>query len=149
MSVSFLSMLLRASIFLDTTVACRLDLEKRMSLQLGHAVLDDLLIPSFTVNGDSTFDVDTVQRILTNYLEHEANASRADYNTDDDFISPPRSDVEKVGRLMESYLTEIASDPNLTIARFTGLGELVPQRARINEDGMYRAIDIYLKVFHL
>ncbi|KAG6473365.1 BTB/POZ domain-containing protein SR1IP1-like [Zingiber officinale] len=145
MSVSFLSMLLRASIFLDTTVACRLDLEKRMSLQLGHAALDDLLIPSFTVDGDSTFDVDTVQRILINYLEHEANGSRGGYNTDDDFISPPRIDVEKVGRLMESYIAEIASDPNLTIARFTGLAELVPQRARINEDGMYRAIDIYLK----
>lgn len=75
MSDSFLSMLLRASIFLDTPGACRLDLEKRMSLQLGPAVLDDLLIPSFTVNGDSSFDVETVQRILMNYryLKPEAN----------------------------------------------------------------------------
>ncbi|WOK92339.1 BTB/POZ domain-containing protein [Canna indica] len=145
MSVSFLSMLLRASIFLETTVACRLDLEKRMGLQLGQAVLDDLLIPSFTFEGDTEFDIDTVHRILMNYLEHEIHGNRTGYNTDDDYISPPRSDMDRVGRLMESYLAEIASDPNLTIARFISLAELVPQQARINEDGMYRAIDIYLK----
>lgn len=146
MSVSFLSMLLRAAIYLETTVACRLDLEKRMGLQLGQAVIDDLLIPSFTFDGDTMFDVDTVQRILMNYLEHEVNGSRIGYSTDDDYISPPHGDMERVGRLMESYLAEIASDPNLTIARFISLGELVSEQARVNEDGMYRAIDIYLKV---
>ncbi|KAL0847601.1 hypothetical protein Bca101_020847 [Brassica carinata] len=71
-SASFLSMLLRASLYLETTVACRLDLEKRMGLQLRQAVLDDLLIPSF--NGhNKMFDVDTVQRILMNYLEFEVH----------------------------------------------------------------------------
>ncbi|KAJ1686985.1 hypothetical protein LUZ63_018375 [Rhynchospora breviuscula] len=143
MSVSFLSMLLRASIYLDTTVACRLDLEKRMALQLGQAVLDDLLIPSFSE--DEVFDVDTVKRILTNYIEHEGDGSRLDYATDDDLISLPPTDAAQVGRLMESYLAEIATDPNLNIEKFIVLGELVPEQARFNEDGMYRAIDIYLK----
>ncbi|CAI0405608.1 unnamed protein product [Linum tenue] len=59
MSVSFLSMLLRAAIYLETTVACRLDLEKRMASQLGQAVLDDLLIPAYSFTGDTLFDVDT------------------------------------------------------------------------------------------
>lgn len=149
MSVSFLSMLLRAAIYLETTIACRLDLEKRMALQLGQAVLDDLLIPSSSCNGDTIFDVDTVQRILMNYLELEAEGSRLGYTTDDDFISPPPlriSDVEQVGRLMEIYLAEIASDQNLSLVRFIGLAELIPEQARVTEDGTYRAIDIYLKV---
>ncbi|URE16446.1 NPH3 family [Musa troglodytarum] len=145
MSVSFLSMLLRAAIYLETTVACRLDLEKRMGLQLGQAVIDDLLIPSFAFDGETMFDVDTVQRILMNYLEHEVNGTRIGYSTDDDYISPPHGDMERVGRLMESYLAEIASDPNLTISRFISLGEMVSEQARVNEDGMYRAVDIYLK----
>ncbi|XP_020103963.1 BTB/POZ domain-containing protein At5g67385 isoform X1 [Ananas comosus] len=148
MSVSFLSMLLRAAIYLETTIACRLDLEKRMALQLGQAVLDDLLIPSSSCNGDTIFDVDTVQRILMNYLELEAEGSRLGYTTDDDFISPPPlriSDVEQVGRLMEIYLAEIASDQNLSLVRFIGLAELIPEQARVTEDGTYRAIDIYLK----
>ncbi|KAK6923983.1 BTB/POZ domain [Dillenia turbinata] len=146
-SVSFLSLLLRAAIYLETMVACRLDLEKRLGLQLSQAVLDDLLIPSYSFTGDTLFDVDTVQRIMMNYLEYEAegNRHRLGYNGDDEFVSPPPSDVERVGKLMESYLAEIASDRNLTVSKFISLAEVVPEQARITEDGMYRAIDIYLK----
>ncbi|KAF5961069.1 hypothetical protein HYC85_002278 [Camellia sinensis] len=146
MSVSFLSMLLRAAIYLETTVACRLDLEKRMGLQLGQAVLDDLLIPSFSFTGDTLLDVDAVQRIMMNYLEYESEGNRLGYGGgDDDFVSPPPSDMDRVGRLMESYIAEIASDQNLSVSRFISLAELIPEQSRVTEDGMYRAIDIYLK----
>ncbi|KAF8377628.1 hypothetical protein HHK36_031010 [Tetracentron sinense] len=147
MSVSFLSMLLRAAIYLETTVACRLDLEKRMGLQLGQAVLDDLLIPSFSFTGDSLFDVDTVQRIMMNYLECDTDGTGLCYNADEEYLSPP-SDMERVGRLMESYLAEIASDSNLPVSRFINLAELIPEQSRVTEDGIYRAIDIYLKAHH-
>ncbi|KAA8522614.1 hypothetical protein F0562_013025 [Nyssa sinensis] len=145
MSVSFLSMLLRAAIYLETTVACRLDLEKRMGLQLGQAVLDDLLIPSFSFTGDTLFDVDSVQRIMTNYLEYELEGNCMGYNADEEYVSPPPSDMERVGKLMENYLAEIASDRNLSVSRFISLAELIPEQSRVTEDGMYRAIDIYLK----
>lgn len=147
-SVSFLSMLLRAALYLETTVACRLDLEKRISLQLTHAALDDLLIPSFSSNGDLLFDVDTVQRIFVNFLQHENDLNRLGYSGDEDYLSPPHGDVERVGRLMESYLAEIASDPSLGIAKFVSFTELIPEQAKATEDEMYRAIDIYLKVTH-
>ncbi|CAI0405602.1 unnamed protein product [Linum tenue] len=140
MSVSFLSMLLRAAIYLETTVACRLDLEKRMASQLGQAVLDDLLIPAYSFTGDTLFDVDTVKRIMMNYTESEAEAAGkirlGGYHL---------SDMERVGKLMENYLAEIASDRNLGVSKFIGLAELVPEQSRIVEDGIYRAIDIYLK----
>ncbi|XP_062216497.1 BTB/POZ domain-containing protein SR1IP1-like [Phragmites australis] len=147
MSVSFLSMLLRAALYLDTTLACLLDLEKRMAAQLGQAVLDDLLIPSSSPEAGTAFDVDAVQRILVGYLEHEGEAIWLDYSTEDDFISTasPPNDVGMVGKLMEAYLAEIASDVNLRIDKFIGLAEMIPERARFNEDGMYRAIDIHLK----
>ncbi|KAF5463685.1 hypothetical protein F2P56_013832 [Juglans regia] len=145
MSLSFLSMLLRAAIFLETTVACRLDLEKRMGMQLGHAVLDDLLIPSYSFTGDTLFDVDTVQRILMNFLEYEIDGNRLIYNAEDEYVSPPPSDLERVVKLMENYLAEIATDRNLSVSRFIGLGELIPEQPRVTEDGIYRAIDIYLK----
>ncbi|GMJ08037.1 NPH3/RPT2-Like 31, AtSR1 interaction protein 1, NRL PROTEIN FOR CHLOROPLAST MOVEMENT1 [Hibiscus trionum] len=145
MSVSFLSVLLRAAIYLETTVACRLDLEKRMALQLGQAVLDDLLIPAYSFTGDTLFDVETVQRILTNYIEYDTEGSHFGYREEDEYISPPPSDLERVGKLMESYLAEIASDRNLSVSKFIGLAELIPEQSRVTEDGMYRAIDIYLK----
>ena len=145
MSVSFLSLLLRAAIYLETTVACRLDLEKRMALQLGQTVLDDLLIPAYSFTGDTLFDVDTVQRIMMNYLEYETEGSHFGYK-EEEYISPPLSDMERVGKLMESYLSEIASDRNLSVSKFIGLAELISEQTRVTEDGMYRAIDIYLKV---
>ncbi|RZC11860.1 BTB/POZ domain-containing protein SR1IP1 isoform B [Glycine soja] len=144
MSVSFLSMLLRAAIYLETTVACRLDLEKRMALQLGQAVLDDLLIPSYSFTGDTLFDVDTVQRIMMNFLQSEKE-DRSPYNADDECFSPPQSDVYRVGKLMENYLAEIATDRNLAVSKFITVAELIPEQSRPTEDGMYRAIDIYLK----
>ncbi|CAA7034613.1 unnamed protein product [Microthlaspi erraticum] len=141
MSVSFLSMLLRAAIYLETTVACRLDLEKRMGLQLAQAVLDDLLIPSYSFTGEhSMFDTDTVQRILMNYLEFEVEGVRLS-NSGVDLAG----DMERVGKLMENYLAEIASDRNVSLLKFNGLAELIPEQSRVTEDGMYRAVDIYLK----
>ncbi|KAK7252782.1 hypothetical protein RIF29_36984 [Crotalaria pallida] len=144
MSVSFLSMLLRASIYVETTVACRLDLEKRMAMQLGQAVLDDLLIPSYSFTGDTLFDVDTVQRIMTNYLESEMG-NHSVYSADDEYFSPPQSDMERVGKLIENYLAEIATDRNLPVPKFINMAELIPEQSRPTDDGMYRAIDIYLK----
>ncbi|KAJ4890991.1 BTB/POZ domain-containing protein [Raphanus sativus] len=141
MSVSFLSMLLRAALYLETTVACRLDLEKRMGLQLPQAVLDDLLIPSYSFTGEhSLFDTDTVQRILMNYLEFEYEGVRLSNNGAD-----LAGDMERVGKLMENYLAEIASDRNVSLQKFIGLAELIPEQSRVTEDGMYRAVDIYLK----
>ncbi|KAK1440685.1 hypothetical protein QVD17_06514 [Tagetes erecta] len=140
MSISFLSMLLRAAKYLDTTVACRIDLEKRMGLQLGQAVLDDILIPSFCFDGDTMFDVDTVQQITMNYFEYNSK-DLADIN----HAFSLQNDNENVGKLMESFLAKIASDRNLLVSKFTSFAECIPVEARVTEDGMYRAIDIYLK----
>ncbi|KAK9678480.1 hypothetical protein RND81_11G214300 [Saponaria officinalis] len=145
LSVSFLAMLLRSSIYLETTIACRLDLEKRMALQLGQAVLDDLLIPSYCFTGDTLFDVDTVRRIMMNYLESEVDGSNLGYGSLEEHMSPPVTDMERVGKLMENYLAEIASDRNLTVPKFISIAEIIPEQSRVTEDGMYRAIDIFLK----
>ncbi|XP_055803786.1 BTB/POZ domain-containing protein SR1IP1-like [Solanum dulcamara] len=143
LSVSFLSMLLRAAIYLETTIACRLDLEKRMALQLGQAVLDDLLIPSCSFTGDTLYDVETLQRIMMNFLDNEMEGNRL--GDEEYHVSPSLSDMERVGKLMENYLAEISSDRNLSVTNFINLAEVIPEQARVTEDGMYRAIDIYLK----
>ncbi|XP_028764179.1 BTB/POZ domain-containing protein SR1IP1 isoform X2 [Neltuma alba] len=143
-SVSFISTLLRQAIYLETTVACRLDLEKRMAMQLGQAALDDLLIPTYSLTGDTLFDVDTVQRILMKYHESDAGKNLAS-SADSEYFSPPQTDVEWVGKLIENYLAEIATDRNLPVTKFVSLAELIPEQSRPVEDGIYRAIDIYLK----
>eukprot|EP01018_Ginkgo_biloba_P007363 Gb_00474 [translate_table: standard] len=148
MSVSFLCWLLRAAIYLETTVACRLGLEQRIGQQLEQATLDDLLIPSFSYSGDTLFEVDTVHRITVNFLEQEKHRDLGTlflYDPQDDHFSPALAALMNVAKLLEDYLAEIAPDSNMGIAQFIGLAELIPEQARVVDDGLYRAIDIYLK----
>ncbi|XP_073271686.1 BTB/POZ domain-containing protein SR1IP1-like [Primulina huaijiensis] len=146
-SVSFLSMLLRASIYLETTAACQLDLERRVASHLAQAALDDLLIPSYSCTGDTLFDVEAVLRITKNFFECEREMNKIGYNFNEaeDYNSPSASDMERVTRLLENYLSEIASDRNLSVTKFVVFAELIPEQPRVTEDGMYRGIDIYLK----
>ena len=58
----------------------------------------------------------------------------------------PHTAKMKVAKLMDSYLAEIARDPNLTFSRFQALAEALPEFSRITDDGLYRAIDTFLKV---
>lgn len=51
-----------------------------------------------------------------------------------------------VSKLLDNYLAEIASEPNLTISKFQVLAEALPANSRLCHDGLYRAIDTYLKV---
>jgi hypothetical protein len=52
----------------------------------------------------------------------------------------------QVGKLVDNYLAEVASDANLKPAKFCELALALPDHARIYDDGVYRAVDIYLKV---
>ena len=64
---------------------------------------------------------------------------------EDKYILARRS-LLNVGKLVDGYLGEIAHDPNLGLSSFVDLSQSIPDFARPNHDGLYRAIDIYLKV---
>ncbi|XP_008788108.3 BTB/POZ domain-containing protein At3g08570-like [Phoenix dactylifera] len=146
--LSFLFGMLRMAIEVDAGRGCRLELERRIGFQLEMASLDDLLIPSLQTN-DSVFDVDTVHHILVTFLqriedEDSEELLQCGYESEG-LKSPSHSSVLKVGRLMDGYLAEIAPDPYLKLQKFMAIIELLPDYARIIDDGLYRAIDIYLK----
>ncbi|KAH7351741.1 hypothetical protein KP509_19G012800 [Ceratopteris richardii] len=146
--INFLLSLLRIAITLDSTVACQLDLQKRASAQLEWASVDDLLIPNISNAGESLFDVEIVHRVLATYLENEEVQDRASstgaYDTDD-HASLNRAGLTKIGKLFDMYLAEIAPDANLKVSKFLSIAELLPDYSRVNDDGLYRAIDIFLK----
>ncbi|KAK1312634.1 BTB/POZ domain-containing protein [Acorus calamus] len=146
--LSFLFGMLRIAIILDASLGCRLELERRIGFQLDMVSLDDLLIPSLTT-GECFFDVDTVHRILVNFLqrieeEEDEDSSQSEFESED-HSSPSHGSVLKVGRLIEGYLAEIATDPYLKVQKFITIIQLLPDYARVVDDGLYRAIDIYLK----
>ncbi|XP_054779712.1 BTB/POZ domain-containing protein At3g08570 isoform X1 [Prosopis cineraria] len=145
--LTFLFGMLKMAIMLGATIPCRLELERRISLRLEMVSLDDLLIPSVVQCGDSLFDVDTVHRILLSFLqriEEEESESCGGYESDG-LSSPDHGSLLKVGRLIDAYLAEIAPDPYLSLQKFIALIEILPDYARVIDDGLYRAIDIYLK----
>ncbi|XP_041025693.1 BTB/POZ domain-containing protein At3g08570 [Juglans microcarpa x Juglans regia] len=143
--LSFLFGMLRMAIMLNATIACKLELERRIALRLEMVSLDDMLIPSVR-NGDSLFDVDTIHRILVNFLQRIEEEENEDCGYESEGMGSPSHDsVLKVGRLIDAYLAEIAPDPYLSLQKFIALIEILPEYARVIDDGIYRAIDIYLK----
>ena len=57
-----------------------------------------------------------------------------------------KSGKYNISKLLDNYLAEIARDPNLSITKFQVLAESLPENARTCDDGLYRAIDTFLKV---
>ncbi|PIN10954.1 hypothetical protein CDL12_16444 [Handroanthus impetiginosus] len=146
--ITFLFGLLRSAVILDCKVSCRLDLERRIGSQLDVATLDDLLIPSFRHAGDTLFDVDVVHRILVNFSQQEDSEEDVDNNSlfeSDSPSSPSQTALFKVSKLVDNYLAEIAPDTNLKLNKFIAVAETLPAHARTVHDGLYTAIDVYLK----
>ncbi|KAF8098813.1 hypothetical protein N665_0257s0027 [Sinapis alba] len=145
--LSFLLGMLKIGITLDIEISYRLELEGRIGQQLETVSLDDLLIPSVGNEG-SMYDVDTVYRILTCFLER-VDEEDEDSGYDSDSTGHHHGELLKVGRIMDAYLAEIAPDPYLRLDKFTAIIERIPDYARILDDGIYRAIDVYLKAHPL
>lgn len=144
--LNFLFGMLRVGIMVDATLACRLQLERRIACRLEMVLLDDLLIPSVQP-GDSLFDTDTIQRILVHFLQRIEEEENEDCGYESDGIASSSHDsLLKVGRLIDAYLAEVAPDPYMSLQKFSSLIEILPDYARVIDDGLYRAIDIYLKV---
>ncbi|KAF5750717.1 BTB/POZ domain-containing protein [Tripterygium wilfordii] len=143
--LSFLFGMLRMAIMVEANIACRLELERRIAFQLETVSLDDLLIPSVRT-GDSLFDVDTIHRILVNFLQRIEDEENEDCGYESEGIgSPSHASLLNVGRLTDAYLAEIAPDPYLSLQKFIALIDILPDYARVVDDGLYRAIDVYLK----
>lgn len=144
--LSFLFGMLRMTIMLDVSIACRLELERRIAFRLEMVLLDDLLIPSIRT-GDSLFDVDTVHRILISFLQRIEEEENEDCGYESEGVgSSSHGSLLKVGRLIDAYLAEIAPDPYLNLQKFMAMIEILPDYSRVIDDGLYRAVDIYLKV---
>lgn len=143
-STKFLCGLLRTAYILKASEGCRSILEKKIGSQLEQATLDDLLIPSYSYLNDTLYDVDCVERILAYFLQGLDSTSSGGTEGVDDGRKLP--DLTLVGKLIDDVLSEIASDANLKPERFYQLAISLPEPARQFDDGLYRAVDVFLKV---
>ncbi|CAO2823368.1 unnamed protein product [Amaranthus hypochondriacus] len=144
----FLVGLLRTAMILRANTTCISNLEKRVGMQLDQAKLEDLLMPNFSYSMETLYNVDCVQRILEHFMSlNQANGDVSPCSSDDDQLigSPSLTPLTMVAKLIDGYLAEVAPDINLKLPKFQALAAAVPEFARPLDDGIYRAIDIYLK----
>ncbi|XP_012075652.1 BTB/POZ domain-containing protein At1g30440 isoform X2 [Jatropha curcas] len=147
-STKFLFGLLRTALILKASPSCISNLEKRIGLQLDQATLEDLLMPNFSYSMETLYNVDCVQRILEHFLAmDQTTGGTSPCSVDDGQLigSPSLTPITMVAKLIDGYLAEVAPDVNLKLPKFQALAAAVPDYARPLDDGLYRAIDIYLK----
>lgn len=149
-SCRFLLKLLKAAIFVESGDRTKEELVKRIGQQLEEASVSDILIQAS--DGEATiYDVSIVYKIVREFVMKDHNAEiESVVDGELEGIRKPGilSDASKlmVAKLIDAYLAEIAKDHNLPLSDFVNLAELVSSTSRPNHDGLYRAIDTYLKV---
>lgn len=144
-SCSFLLKLLRATNLLKCGEMCRKELMKRIGRQLDEASVSDLLIP--TVDGETTvYDIDMILSIVEEFARQDSkNAQKHNGGEVNGHVQAPSASMITVAKVVDGYLAEVAKDPNTPILKFVSLAEIVLGNSRPVHDGLYRAIDMYLK----
>ena len=140
--------LLRTANILHASEASRDMLERRIAARLPDAAVDDLLIPSYSYLVGTLYDVGCVERIVRYFLEGRDVADEGNEEEGSEAETPGREASRRtmlaVGRLVDAYLGEIATDANLKPDKFCDLAWALPDGARVYDDGLYRAVDIFL-----
>ncbi|RCV44827.1 hypothetical protein SEVIR_9G409200v4 [Setaria viridis] len=152
--MAFLSGLLKTAMSVSASSICTADLEKRIGMQLDQAILEDILIAAGAGAGAATacgqlhglYDTDVVARIFSVFLNLDDDSEEDGGFDYDSPRSPKQSLLVKAAKLLDSYLAEVALDSNILPSKFISLAELLPDHARLVTDGLYRAVDIFLKV---
>ncbi|XP_057431085.1 BTB/POZ domain-containing protein At5g03250-like isoform X2 [Lotus japonicus] len=139
--------LLRTAMILQASPSCRENLEKRVGAQLDQVAGVDLLIPNRVYSVETIYDVDCVQRIVDHFMSiYQPGSLSASPLIPEAGGADTLTPMTMVANLVDGYLAEVASDANLSLTQFQALGVAIPDYARPLDDGIYHAIDIYLKV---
>ncbi|KAG6427429.1 hypothetical protein SASPL_111674 [Salvia splendens] len=147
----FLLRLLRTAMVLQASQPCRENLERRIGLQLDQSALEDLLIPNIGYSVETLYDIDCFQRILDHFMsiEQASTAVSPCIITEESQMAGDGTNsltsLTMVANLVDAYLAEVAPDINFKFPKFLSLAAAMPDYARPIADGIYRAIDIYLK----
>ncbi|XP_052210822.1 BTB/POZ domain-containing protein NPY1-like [Diospyros lotus] len=145
---SFLVKLLKFAILFGADDASKEDLMNRIGLKLDEASVNDLLIPARSPQ-TTKYDIELVQSLVHRFMVHKSRTRDLNIAEKNELISADfvlgHVSWLNVGKLIDGYLAEIAKDPNLTISSFVLLSESIPKSARPIHDGLYGAIDVYLK----
>ncbi|XP_066361542.1 BTB/POZ domain-containing protein NPY4-like [Miscanthus floridulus] len=149
-SCGFLLKLLRAACLLESGESHRVNLIKRIGTQLDGASVADLLIPPNT-DESNVYSIDLIMAIVEEFMLQNSDSVKEKIQDDEEIVeienvtSVSSTSKLAVAKLIDGYLAEIAKDPNLPLPKLIALAEMVSSLPRPTHDGLYRAIDMYLK----
>ncbi|CAD6205824.1 unnamed protein product [Miscanthus lutarioriparius] len=149
-SCGFLLKLLRAACLLESGESHRINLIKRIGTQLDGASVSDLLIPPNT-DENNIYSIDLIMAIVEEFMLQNSDSVKEKIQDDEEIVeienatSVSSTSKLAVAKLIDGYLAEIAKDPNLPLPKLIALAEMVSSLPRPSHDGLYRAIDMYLK----
>lgn len=112
------------------------EIENRVASQLERATLEEVMIPGFRHTCRTLLDVGLMMRLVSKFLGMEEGPMGSRSGTA----------MVKVAKLVDSYLAEVAMDGELLVAEFERLATAMPGHSRAIDDGLYRAVDTYIKV---
>ncbi|XP_042757407.2 BTB/POZ domain-containing protein NPY4-like isoform X1 [Lactuca sativa] len=132
-SCGFLVHLLHACVVLECGVTRKEELMRRIGRELENVSVVDVAI----------LDVDLVQELVAMFMMRDQSGE-----DQDEFLEVKCVDSNakvNVAKIIDGYLAEIAKDPCLQLLKFADLADMVSTLPRSTHDGIYRAIDMYLK----
>ncbi|XP_017639564.1 BTB/POZ domain-containing protein At5g47800 isoform X1 [Gossypium arboreum] len=139
-SIGFLLKLLSIANYLGASPVTKTELIRKAGLQFEEATLNDMLFPSQLPTDQHFYDIDLVAAVLESYLVLWRRQSPLPTEN-----SHMVRSIRKIGKFIDSYLQVVARDVNMPISKLVSLAEALPDVAREDHDGLYKAINIYLK----
>nr|CAB3452977.1 unnamed protein product [Digitaria exilis] len=133
----FLLRLLRVASYVGASSSTRAQLIRQAGSQLDEARAEDLLIPM--PSDAQAYDVGAAEAVLEHFLAQFQRPAAPDERR------RMSAAMDKVARTFDEYLRTIALDREFPVGKFVDLVECLPDIARSDHDGLYYAIDIYLK----
>ncbi|XP_073103158.1 BTB/POZ domain-containing protein At5g47800 isoform X2 [Elaeis guineensis] len=133
----FLLRLLKIANHVGASSSTKAELVRRSGRQLDEAMPGDLLIP--LPSNPQEYDVGIVEAVLENFLIQLRRPIPPEEN------GRMLGSMARVATIFDSYLQVIAQDTDFPVSKFCDLAEFLPEMARQEHDGLYRAIDTYLK----
>ncbi|XP_062194454.1 BTB/POZ domain-containing protein At5g47800-like isoform X2 [Phragmites australis] len=133
----FLLRLLRVANYVGASSSTRAQLIRQAGSQLDEARPTDLLVP--LPSDPQVYDVGAAEAVLKHFLAQFQRPAAPDERR------RMSAAMEKVARIFDEYLRTIALDRDFPVGKFVDLAECLPDIARSNHDGLYYAIDTYLK----
>lgn len=144
-SIRFLLKLFKVATLVGSPPSTKGELIRRGGQKLDEAAACDLLFLRQTHSDGvlQSCDVSLIGVILESFLLQFRDQSGSPETVDSRFRS-----LHKVGKLIDQFLQSVARDfPATSVTEMVALAEALPGYARPEHDELYKAINIYLKVY--